>query len=183
MLMFAYSGIQFWYPFMGRISRSWESGKFKSCHTDMESRALFFAEEGTSTHLLSKGKGYGKHGFSLHMWLDVTRKCEQPFRAGAAAGCDVQVLTALQQCPGREFTCFSRDNVFPAVLLCPASNALLILTSPVLSPPGGIDRISFIRCKLWLLELTYLKENSEVRRQWARTKIQSIPFKHNTSTF
>lgn len=148
MLMFAYSGIQFWYLFMGRLSRFWDSGKFKSCHTDMESRALSFAEEGTSTHPRSKGMGCGKHGLSEDSWLTVTQKCEQPFRAGAAGSCHVQVLTALQQCPDREVVFFSRDNVFSAVLLCIASNDLLILMSPALSPIGGIDRISFIRCKL-----------------------------------
>lgn len=178
--MFAYSGVQFWYPFMGRISRSCQCGKFKYCPTDMEPRALSFAEEGTSAHPVSKGKG---QGLCVHSGLTVTQKCQQPFRAGAAAGCEVQVLTALKQCPGRKVACFSRDNVFFAVLLCIAPSALLIVTSPGLRPVGAIDRISFIRCKLRLVALTCLKENSEVRRQWEQTKIPSIQFKHNTSTF
>lgn len=78
---------------------------------------MYLAEEGTSTHPLRKGKGYGKRGLSVHSWLTVTQKWEQPFRAGAAVGCGVQVLTALQQCPEREVACSSRINVFSAVLL------------------------------------------------------------------
>lgn len=75
---------------------------------------------------------------------------------------------------------FSRDNVFSAVLLCTASTALVVVTSPVLRPIGGIDRISFIR-PCWI---NYLKENSEVRRQWGnKKKIKIIPSKRSTSTF
>lgn len=153
---------------MGRISRSWESGKFKSCHTDMESRALSLAEEGTFTHPLGKGKGYGERGLPvIHGWLSP-RNVNGPSELGLqlAVGC-----RSWQPCSsvlgGKLHV--SQGLMFSAVLLCTASSALLILASPVLGPIGGIIRISFIRCKLWLGELTYPKENSEVRRQWGKT--------------
>lgn len=85
--------------------------------------------------------GWGKRGLSVDMWTTVTQKCEKPVRGGGGVSCCVRVMTVLQQCPGREVAHFSRDNVFSAVVSCTASNALLMLTSPVLRLIGGIGRI------------------------------------------
>lgn len=86
-------------------------------------------------------KGCGKCALSAGTWTTVTQKCEKPFRGGAGVSCCVGVMTVLQQCPGREFVDFSKDNVFSAALLCTASHALLILTSAVLRPVGETGRI------------------------------------------
>lgn len=86
-------------------------------------------------------KGCRKHGLSVVTWTTVTQKCAKLFGGGAGTGGCVQVMAVLQQCPGREVACFSRDNVFSAVVLFIASNALLILTFPVQRPIQRIGRI------------------------------------------
>lgn len=73
-------------------------------------------------------EGLWRAWLTCNSWLTVTQKCERPFRAGAAVGCGVQVLTALQQRPGREVACFSRINVFCSVVVhsfqCPPNTRL-----------------------------------------------------------